>query len=164
MSPSVPVLPTLLVQFRSLWKIVRFEVPLVTVKVTDFRHVTPYSCNPAEGCVRNELPLHTEEGSRFLRSISKLLPITPRRHWYSSLKVIQLKKELTLPKNVNHEREVEFNLKFEIEIDVKPCVENIEGNTLVCRIGSVSEHHCIILTYFVLGWNFSRNKQLAALA
>jgi hypothetical protein len=53
----------------------------------------------------------------------------------------------TLPKNVNHEREVEFNLNFEIEIDVKPCV----GNTLVCRIGGVSEHHGIMLTYFVLG-------------
>lgn len=57
----------------------------------------------------------------------------------------------TLPKNVNHEREVEFNLNFEIEIDVKPCVENTEGSTLVCRIGGVSEHHDIMHTFFVLG-------------
>lgn len=154
-SSSAPVLPTLLVQFRSRWKLLRFEDPLATVKVTDFRHVTPHSRNPAEGYVRNELPLHTEDGgSGFLRNISELLPVTPRRQWYSSLKVIQLKREPTLPKNVNHEREVEFNLNFEIEIDVKPCVENIEGNTLLCRIGGVSEHYGIIPNLLCTGLKF----------
>jgi hypothetical protein len=67
----------------------------------------------------------------------------------------------TQPKSVNHKCEVEFDLNF--EIDVKPYADNTEGNTLLCRVDGATEHHTIMLTYFVLGSNFSRNKKQAAL-